>query len=633
MVVARALLVLLGSLLLSLLPACRCSDSAIIARLDTANGTIERDFAQRLQQWEAAAIGSEFRMGDGVKSGAQSTATLTLTGNAKLSLTPKSVVRFLKDIQEGQLGMDVEVGTANLETGDQELKVLSSVGAVVIEPGTQMRMSRSERGIRFEIAVGSARIDRGAAGVTALDAGRGIEVAVGGAVVEEYAVGEAAVTDAGAVAEAAAEEPAEDPNAEITADTSGNGAQMRAPGGSWQKLAPGTAKLEPGTGVRVTGDSAVTVRRGKQSATLRQGEFLVGAPGGYLVQAVKGPVRLASGGQTAVSVPGGVIIAKGSDTSADVQVDGKKGTSISVHVGEVEVRAKETSTLRGGEDGVLSEAGELSVSGRGPGTADLVVNAGDTFTVHDPRPPTAVGFRMGGACEKGAVAVVGKQQWAGRGGQINVPMPPGRHPYQVKCLEPDGPGKVVAHGNVLILHDAGTAPIAQTAPTSHVNTDGRRYTVLYQNRLPRLTVGWAGAPPASSYTLVVDGRRFTSGSPNHAFGSGELHEGTHTVRFEAATDPPRQSRRTTIHIRFDNATPTASLDPVSAEQVASGSGVTISGRALPGWEVSVDGKPIPLDGQSRFRGKADVPAGQSSLPVKFEHPTRGTHYYLRRPSQ
>jgi hypothetical protein len=629
----RGLIGLLVALVLTL-PSCRCSDQEVIARLIAFDGAVHRDWADRLEQWEAAEVGNRFGIGDGVRSGEKSTAQLTLQGNAKLNLTPKTLVRFLKDAAPGHLGLDVAVGSASVETSDQQLKITSSIGAVVIEPGTQMRMSKSQRGLRFEISVGRARLETGDAKTTELKAGQGIEIAVGGAVIEQFELDAGAASVAGK-ADAEAKDGTPDEQKEIVAHTVGDGATMRVGGGNWQKLAPGSRKLDPGTGVRVKGeDTTVTVQRGKQQVTLREGEFVVGLPGGYLVQAVQGPVRLSSGGRASVSVPGGVIIARGADTSADVQVGGKRGTSVRVHLGEVEVRGRATSVLQAGEGGVLSKSGELTVSGRGPGRADLAVGAGETFTVHDPRPPTVVGFRLQGGCPNGAVVVVGGQQWAARAGQANVPMRVGRHSYQQRCLGVDGPvTEASAKGTVVVVKDAGTRPIAGRAPTTHVDTDGRRYTVLYQNRLPTISVGWANAPEAPSYALHVDSRSIRTVGPNYSFGSGTLQQGTHTVRFEAATVPPRRSRRTTISIQFDNATPMASLDPVPDAQFNEGSTVSIAGRALPGWKVSVGGKELELDGQSRFRGSTKLADGHSSVPVKFQHPSRGTHYYLRRPSK
>jgi hypothetical protein len=110
-----------------------------------------------------------------------------------------------------------------------------------------------------------------------------------------------------------------------------------------------------------------------------------------------------------------------------------------------------------------------------------------------------------------------------------------------------------------------------------------------------------------------------------------LPPGLHRLYFEAASDPPRRSRTTTVTIRFDNATPTATIaGPV---ELAAGEQVSLSGTALPGWSVSIDGKQLPLDKQNRFSTDVTTPSDAPALPVRFEHPTRGVHYYLRRVRQ
>jgi len=628
------LMLLLWAALALLLPSCRCSDTDVIAQLVEMDGQVQRDWESRQEQWETTAVGAEFRMGDGVRSRDQSSAALRLTGDARLKLTPNTVVRFLTDTERGHVGLDVAVGTAELETKSEALRINSSIGVVVIDPGTQLQLRKSERGLRFAIAVGRARIEHADGATSEVGAGKGIEIGIGGVVLDRFDFDPKGGTQASTAPSAASAEAPEDTKADIIANTTGANADRRAPGGSWEKLPAGTTKLAPGTGIRVGRATTVEVQRGRQKATLNQGEFVVGVPGGYLIQAVKGPVRLTSGGRTSVSVPGGVIVARGSNTSAEVEAGGEQGTRVQVHVGEVEVRGRKTDVLGGGESGLLSRDGELSISGRGPSQVDLVVNAGEDFTVHDPKPPTAIGFRLGGKCPQGSVLSLGAEQWASRGAQVNAAVSTGRHSYQVRCLGPDGPqAEVVAQGRAIVLRDAGTAPIASKAPVTHVNADGRRYTVLYQNRLPKITVGWAAAPVAPSYTLIVDGRSIRTSSPNHAFGSGRLGEGRHTIRFRAATNPLRRSRPTTIVISFDNATPTASLDALSDTRFTPDSSVTIAGKSLPGWQVSVGGKELKLDGQSRFSGEVKVPEGHSALTVKFSHPRRGTHYYLRRPKR
>ena len=98
----------------------------------------------------------------------------------------------------------------------------------------------------------------------------------------------------------------------------------------------------------------------------------------------------------------------------------------------------------------------------------------------------------------------------------------------------------------------------RTAPATSIEADGRRYTVLYQSRLPEISVNWSAAPAASYYTLHVDSRTIRTLVPAHTFDEGAMAEGTHTVLFEAPTEPPRQSRVTTIVVTLNRDTPTAS---------------------------------------------------------------------------
>ncbi len=614
-------------LLVSWLPGCRCSRADVIAELVASKGTVERDWANRLRQWQVAELGSKYRLGDGIRAGGESTAELSLQGDARLTLTPNSMVRFLPNGEEGFIALDVELGEALLETRTQRIRVLSSFGRVVIEPETKMAMVKSAEGVRFAVALGKVSFTNDEGEEKQITAGKGIQVAVGGAIIEEFA----AIDDDPPPAKPPEPNPIEEESKkDIIAKTTGDGAHQRAPGASeWQHLPEGQTKLEAGTGVKVEAGTTVELNRGQQQVVLGEGEFVVGAPGGYLVQAAKGPVKLSSLGAS-VKVPGGTIIAKDADTAADVSI-GNEESEVRVHLGRVEIQGQTTEEVRGGETGVVKRDGKVTVSGRGPSPVDLVVDAGATFTVHDPRPPTAIGFTLGGKCERGAIVQLGKLRYSGDASQTSAPFPPGTYRYQIRCLTRTGPeDSPAATGTVTVVHDAGTRPITKTAPATHVNTDGRRYTVLYQSRLPQISVGWATAPEASSYTLVVTGgasRTLKTSSPSYSFASGALTEGTHQLYFEAASDPPRRSRTTTVAIRFDNATPTASIaGPVD---LPAGEEVGLRGTALPGWSVWIGSRELPLDTQQRFATEITMPK-DGALPVRFEHPTRGVHYYLRR---
>ncbi len=298
----------------------------------------------------------------------------------------------------------------------------------------------------------------------------------------------------------------------------------------------------------------------------------------------------------------------------------KAGETVEVDLGGI-VLDREAVAPKEPEEEAKEEEPELE-KGDGVDTADLVVSAGETFTIHDPRPPTHVGIDVSKVCGgKPARLSAGKQKTEALK-VARLRFSPGQHKYFVRCL--DEPNQVAASGNLAILQDAGTRNLPNFAPSANVSTDGRRYTVLYQHRLPQVHVSWPNAPQASSYTLQMGGRTITTKSPNHTFKS--VPRGTHQVIFSAASTPPRKSRMTTISVVYDSQAPAArvAMPPAGYE---AGSTVDVEGQALPGWTVSVAGKELEVDSQRRF--KAEV-RPDASLPITFSHPSYGTHYYLRR---
>jgi hypothetical protein len=161
----------------------------------------------------------------------------------------------------------------------------------------------------------------------------------------------------------------------------------------------------------------------------------------------------------------------------------------------------------------------------------------------------------------------------------------------------------------------------------------RRYSVLYQNLLPTITIRWPNAPRASTYALMVrdaGGRTqtFPSSEPTHTITSGQLAEGTYRVWFQGRGGTNPRSPDATLRIAFDNAARTAQIIEPS-DGAAAGATVHVAGVALPSSTVTAGGARLSLDGQNRFRG--DVPAGSDgTLVIRIAHPVRGVHYYLRR---
>jgi hypothetical protein len=186
-----------------------------------------------------------------------------------------------------------------------------------------------------------------------------------------------------------------------------------------------------------------------------------------------------------------------------------------------------------------------------------------------------------------------------------------------------------------VLADRGVAPIPKRAPKTIVDADGRRYTVLYQNLLPELTFRWR-KPPSTEVQLKVvptarpkDEKTFPAPGAQIVLQSGDLGEGRYQFWFEAPGDARIRSPKTTLVIDFDNAAATASVREPAPSGFKSAP-TRVSGVVLEGWSVSVGGTPLPTDTQLRFRGDVSPTSDERGIAIRFQHPSRGVHYYLRR---
>jgi hypothetical protein len=275
-----------------------------------------------------------------------------------------------------------------------------------------------------------------------------------------------------------------------------------------------------------------------------------------------------------------------------------------------------------------------------PAMADLSLVAGESATVHDPRPPTVVGILVGDQCPDGHATLEsptrGREFKAplhrvtGRG-TLRMAFRAGVHMYRIRCFRS---ASVKATGSLHILKDDGRAQLPRIAPSNVLDANGKRYTVLYQNRLPEFVFRWPTAPPASQYVFRLVSRRGVvkeqrvTGQAKASFVSGQITEGTYDWWFE--TDPPTQSSpKTALRIGFDNAAASASI-AAPQEPFVRGATVRVAGIALEDWVVRIGNTDVPLDDQNRFDVQVVAPTDYSAIAVRLSHPRRGTHYYLRR---
>lgn len=213
-----------------------------------------------------------------------------------------------------------------------------------------------------------------------------------------------------------------------------------------------------------------------------------------------------------------------------------------------------------------------------------------------------------------------------------VRLKPGTRTYRLRC-DGDPASEARASGTLSLRHDTGDVPLARRPPADVIDADGRRYTVLFQTRLPQLTLAWPAAPAgAVRLALHIEstaGERIIEGAnPRKPVPAGTMVEGTYTFWYGA---PDGQlSPKTTISLRFDNAAPTAQFFRSAAAGKNGSATIHVDGVTVEGAKVSVAGQPLAVEGRGRFRTEATPLEGDDAVAVRLEHPRTGVHYYVRR---
>jgi hypothetical protein len=268
--------------------------------------------------------------------------------------------------------------------------------------------------------------------------------------------------------------------------------------------------------------------------------------------------------------------------------------------------------------------------------ADVSVPAGESAVIHGRRSPVLVRVSLAGACESGKVEVVatrrsgGREQKraSGRNGAV-VALGTGGFRYKLLCGRAEK-----ATGTLAVRTDPGTTHVPRSPPVNTLEADGRRYTILYQNRLPALALAWPAAPPSARFTLHVQSgqkeRVFEAPVARRRLASGALGEGEHLWWFTTADGVA--SAQTSLAIRFDNPAVTAQIQaPAEGWRPRAGQDVEVAGIAIEGSTVAVGSARLAVDAQGRFRGRVPRPgAGERAIAIRLEHPRTGVHYYIRR---
>ena len=612
-------------LLCILLGGCgRCGDAhrqPIATLASIAGPSVVRDYAAHVHAWEAAQPGAQLALGDGARTDPRTTAELVFINGARLSMREATTVRLVADSGDSDTALDVEAGSARLRVGNRGLSLRTHVGLATIAPDSEILLTRDGQGLGFAVALGEVSFRDLDAGVVSLGAGDSMNVGIGMAVLE--------IKRAQRGLEAPAEEPAEEPaRPPHTVQVTRGGVRVSEADGSTRMLGRGTHTLVPGAQLKVVAGSEALVARGNERVRLRGAGDAVLTDDEALLELRRGTAVLQADGPDGVlRVPEGSLRAHcdAAGTRATVAVD-PRDAKLTVTQGRV------TATLGGNTD-LLTAGGERSwshgevVVQPGPRHHNLRARAGESFIVHAPEAPVAVGFDIGKCPGEGVLEALGGRQQSRGTRSANLLFYAGIRGYTLRCIGARGVGNIVARGTVQVLVDPGTRKLPTRAPTSKVEADGRTYTIYYQDQLPDVAVRWPNAPAQPQYQIVLDGNATVLAAPAHTFVSGQLRDGTHTLMFQAGS---RRSRTTTVIVRFDNAAPKASLGAPSNRDFAPGDLVTVEGVALPGWRVALPGGSVQSGAGDRFSGQVQTSEESPDIAVRLSHPRLGTHYYLRR---
>lgn len=605
--------------------ACSSKKTAI-AELKQADGPVERQ--EGTAAWAGAKIGTKFYLNDAART-ADGGARLEVVGNALIAMQPHTILRFGGTEQNSKIA--VELGTIELTgTGSYGF----DLGDVRLSRNGTVRITANPGGKpKVELTIGEAQVST--------VGGQTIDLVVGNAVEIGLESVEVRVIDAG-VEDAGVDAPPPDA-AEIVAD----GATIEATGKRVELLLPGETKWKPipagpgtapkGAKVRVGGGSTAKVTAQGTIVDLAGGARI--AIGENLELAIEtGNVHAAAQGDGKIALPGGVIALRGNpNTTAEAKLAvGGRDSRVTMTRGGAKLTGAPGSELEmnRGETATLSKVGAIRVVEAIPSYFDFRVEAGDTLTIHDPRPPTAVQFSFGGKCPNGGIIEMDRTaryaapKVSGGKEASNLSVGPGSWAYRLRCTAGGSEGNAVASGRIVVKRDDGRRRLPKIPPLNSIDADGRTWRISYQSQIPNLQVHARTTGSAFKLHLATGGdeQTFEAKKASITVPGSRLKEGTYVYWFDI--DGAKQAKTSTLIFDFDQTAPQVYIElPVNGKPWAGD--IDVKGAVLPGWTASVDGVTIPIDGARRFIAKAQKPAG-NALAIRLAHPQLGTHYYLRR---
>lgn len=612
-----------------MLVACRQSSDAI-AELGQADGPVDRQ--EGSGSWQRAPIGTRYFLGDAARV-MTGRATLHILGaTAQIAMRNGTVLRF--GGKPGELRISVEQGTIDLSgNGSYSLDVgkVNLAGGTVEIASTGSGRSSIEltlgkgqvetNGQTFDLAIGQPR-EIGLPARPPIDAGVDAPVAAAIDAAVDAADAEPAVSDA-------------------TIEVTGRRAELRAPGQTpWKPLPAGAGSLPHGSTVRLGPGTTARLSGGGMTLDLASGARVTLDDGDEIEFALEaGGAQVAATHPAALALPGGAItLAGASGAAAEARLDATPhDTKVSALRGGAQLTGAPGAELAmsRGEAALLTRSGAIRVIEAIPGYFDVRVAAGESLTIHDPKPPTAVQFQFDGKCPDGGIIELDRDPRfrtakvsAGRD-FANGLIAGGAWAYRLRCTRKDTEGGAIASGRITVVRDDGRRPLPRAQGINDIDADGRTYRISYQSAIPNVVVHVRNPGAAHRLHLASAGKEQTFDSTTAAITvpGGQLREGTYTYWIDR--DGVKQDKVSTMIIDFDQTAPQVYIESPINGRPWTGD-IDVRGAVLPGWSAAVAEIAIPIDKQRRFTAKVGIPSGKA-LAIQLSHPQRGVHYYLRRP--
>jgi hypothetical protein len=194
------LLLLCLACLLACGKSCSCGD-AFLAQLETYKGEVQRDEARAVGAWSGVANGERFHMGDGLRTGKQGNAQLSLAGSGVALVESNTVLRFIDRDPRGKSRFDLEAGAVRIDSGEFDIDIDTPRGIARLSKASSIRILSNDEETQFDVLVGQVAIDQSGT-VEQLEAGEQLALKGDEQLGEKAAV--AAADDAGADAASAA---------------------------------------------------------------------------------------------------------------------------------------------------------------------------------------------------------------------------------------------------------------------------------------------------------------------------------------------------------------------------------------------------------------------------------------------